>query len=694
MSAGDFLCKDAQTPLCEYYTAAGAVCSFSTNCEALLEAARESFLPVEAPPASVDFSIRFWVDSANPSQPPWPKPYVRGLDHLAFAGFDSGSSMLADLRTRRVIGRFSAGMAADRAYWKTVILPMLLSILGGSVGITELHCACVAKDEDGLLLAGPSGSGKSTLALALSEIGFGFLSDDRTYCSREDDRVLAWGLPTRLKLRREAGVWFRQLRDRQPTEVQKGEPVYWLDPEHALGLERVRRCQPSALIFLERLDVSEFQLTRMSPGDAMNRLDKDLIAELPDALAKQSEMIAKLVEIPCWLLKYGGEPLSIARKIADHFEGSCLTNRSATRAREIGLAKEKTVESLPSTASVRAPAGSQRQDPLRRFTPTPYTAALPLMGRTVQLETNSLRILEHATKLFNPYPGSPNEHPEFLWRIVTQSHPQMRPPWPKRSAFSDLTLRYAEFGQNNFLAVDLGTREGIGFISEGLSMDPLGLTSPFLDTLFDMTAGSLGLVSFSAACVALGEKGLLVLGAPDNGKTTASYLAAKLGLTFHADQAVFLEMRNGGLRAWGDFFPAAFRPQALHSLPELRILTRRFSYCDFSFYYLDKNRFQPPRAHAVIPTCCVVLDRESASVPHLVPLAQTDFSSWLSTSFAFKDDDLFEGQRARVFNALAELPACHLAYGSDPAIAAPFLREMLMGHDAADDGDPVEVAER
>jgi hypothetical protein len=36
-----------------------------------------------------------------------------------------------------------------------------------------------------------------------------------------------------------------------------------------------------------------------------------------------------LIEIPCWLLQYGGDPLTVARKIADHFERSCWTNRTA-----------------------------------------------------------------------------------------------------------------------------------------------------------------------------------------------------------------------------------------------------------------------------------------------------------------------------------------------------------------------------
>src|SRR5580692_4071986 len=231
MSAGDFLCQDAATPMCEFYAAAGAVCSLSTNCETLLEAARESFLPIEDPLGAVDFSVRFWVDYSNSVLPAWPKPYVRGLNHLVFAGFDTGSSMLADLRTRRVIGRFSAAMAADTTYWKTVIFPMLLTIVGGSVGIAELHCACVAKEENGVLLAGPSGSGKSTLALALSQTGFGFVSDDRTFCSLDKDEVHAWGLPTRLKLRREAAVWFQELRNGHPTNAEACEPDLWLQPE-------------------------------------------------------------------------------------------------------------------------------------------------------------------------------------------------------------------------------------------------------------------------------------------------------------------------------------------------------------------------------------------------------------------------------------------------------------------------------
>lgn len=330
-----------------------------------------------------------------------------------------------------------------------------------------------------------------------------------------------------------------------------------------------------------------------------------------------------------------------------------------------------------------------QEDPLRRFTSTPYTAALSVMGRTVRLETNSLRVLQHCVELFSRYPRTPREQPSFTWRIVSQSDVHMSPPWRKRSVFSDCGLRFAEFGQRNFLAVDIEARLAIAFLSEGLVEDEPGFTSPFIDTLFYMTASSLGLVPLAAACVALGTKALLVLGHPNQGKTTASYLAAQGGLTYHADQAVFLEIGSSGLQAWGDFVPPAFRPETLQFLPELAPLTRQFSYCDFNFYYLSKPKLDSGQTSVVTPVCCVVLERESASVPQLVPLPKADLPTWLDASIAFKDDDQFDEQRLRILEGLARLPAYHLAYGSDPATATPFFHRLLTAHGG---GDPAARA--
>jgi hypothetical protein len=318
MQQPDFLHKDARTDLCEQFIAAGARCSLSTNSEPILDAARNTFQAVTSQSASLDFRLRFWVDTTDSSRPPWPKPYVRGRDYLVFAAFDEGSSMLADLRSHRVIGRFSARMAADLAHWQAVIFPMLLTIVSASVGIAELHCACVAKKGRGILLAGPSGAGKSTLAYALSQQGFGFLSDDRTFYCIENGEPRAWGLPTPLKLRPGAIQWFDELREQRLTDARSGGPAFWLEPGRLIGLERVRQCRPTALLFLERRDAPEFRLTPISSSDVLNRLRGDLIAEPPEADEKRSETIQKIADLPCWLLQYGGQPHLIAQQINRH----------------------------------------------------------------------------------------------------------------------------------------------------------------------------------------------------------------------------------------------------------------------------------------------------------------------------------------------------------------------------------------
>ena len=330
MRPRDFLHKDAETPLCATYMAAGASISLSTNCDRLLEAARDTFLPMSPSPASVDLSVRVWIDSGDPMQAPWPKPYVRGLDHMVFLGFDSGSSMLADLRMRRVIGRFSAGMAADTAYWRTVIFPMLLSVLAGSVGLVELHASCVAKDQRGLVLIGPSGSGKSTLAMAMTEAGFSFLSDDRIFCSRKQGRLLAWGMPRPLKLRREAAVWFEQFRDRQPLDIQDGELVFHSEPNEQFGRPRISECEPRLLVFLERRLSSGFRMTRMACSDARSLIELDLMAETPEVVQEQVETIDQLLAGPCWRLQYGGRPQMIAEQLARRVNSANCQPQDAT----------------------------------------------------------------------------------------------------------------------------------------------------------------------------------------------------------------------------------------------------------------------------------------------------------------------------------------------------------------------------
>lgn len=152
---GDFLRKNASTPYSNSFSAAGVCVEVVTNSTEILRAAAETFdqaCPIQKPAVL----MRLWDDGSCADEPRWPRPHLRGIDDLVYAGFDRGSFALIDLRSLTIIGRFSQSLASDVHYWGRVIFPMFMSVIGASVGILELHCACVEKNGRGMLLCGPT----------------------------------------------------------------------------------------------------------------------------------------------------------------------------------------------------------------------------------------------------------------------------------------------------------------------------------------------------------------------------------------------------------------------------------------------------------------------------------------------------------------------------------------------------------
>lgn len=303
----------------ERYVVAGAICSLSTNSEAIHRAMRESYAPAVESGSTADLTISLWVDAASQRCKPWPQPYFRGLGHLVFASFDLESELLVDLGTRRIMGRLSPAMAADQIYLRRVILPTLFGIVCQTLGVTPLHCACVEWNGGGVLLAGESGSGKSTLALALAQSGLAFLSDDWTYLSRKGGRVVAWSLNNFMKLLPDAVEYFPRLAAMSPTISLNGELAYEMEPERTLGIQRSVFAEPRCLMFLERLNDRGVSLTDVTAVEAATRLERNL-EDLPAAIQGTRDFLLKtigiLVQRPCWELRYGAEtPQAVAARI-------------------------------------------------------------------------------------------------------------------------------------------------------------------------------------------------------------------------------------------------------------------------------------------------------------------------------------------------------------------------------------------
>jgi hypothetical protein len=166
------------------------------------------------------------------------------------------------------------------------------------------------------------------------------------------------------------------------------------------------------------------------------------------------------------------------------------------------------------------------------------------------------------------------------------------------------------------------------------------------------------------------------VGSHKSGKTTASYVAAKAGMSLHADEGVFLELVDGTLTCWGGFWPLIFRQETLDFLSELRRLAKPFSYGEFSYYHVAKHR-GATTAKPMMPVSCTFLQRQASDTVRISHLSRDALQERLSQSLLFEEDEQFRSQTAEVLARLAELPGYEISYGSDPATVVPILRELI-----------------
>ena len=682
---GDFLHTNANTPCFENFRGPGRTYRVATNSTEILAALRMTFAPAEKIGSRPAFRMRFWVDTNTRVGPPWPRPYIRGWDDLIYASFAPGNFGVIDLDSHRIVARFSPEMASDTSHWNRVILPMLMSIIAGATGAVELHSACVAIGERGLLLSGPTGSGKSTLAMALASLGCRFLCDDRILCWSEGRQFWAWTPRTDLKLRREAMAWFTHLNRSQASAIEVQQGALRVLPESVPGITRLRSCQPSALLFLEPTSAVRFELAGVSRQEAESRLTCGLLAESAKFAQQQYRLIQRLGRLPCYKVRYGGDPWTVAEGIISCFH-DWKAKPEPGRSKpskidpQLGASVFRKRHQNQRSASEPRHHGNARLDALGRFLPVAHREVVHIMGKRIAVETNRADLLDHLRRLFSRYASSDLPPISFRWRIMVQPDASSALNAYKRFAFSDPGIRFAQFGQRNFLAVDLRRSRAVAFVTEQMASDEVAFTTPFLDSLFCMCSSSLGFLSLLSSSVAVDGHGVLILGAPQNGKTTASYILAKSGMELVGDAGVFVERHGGGLRAWGGFWPIKFRADAPEFFPELKHQAKPFAYHEFTYFHLDKSALDNRRSQTVVPVACVFLERLASSRVSVSALQPAELVRRVEDSLLFDEERGFRRQQLAIAARLAKLPGYRIAYGVDPADAAVTIRKLLVDH--------------
>jgi hypothetical protein len=247
--------------------------------------------------------------------------FFRGNGQIVFGFLPPNSFVTFDLLRKRVQAVLSHRAARDDDFWDALLLPITIGVLGMTVGVAPLHCACLDHGGNAALIAGEAGAGKSTLAAALTQRGLALISDDWTYVCREKSGLVAHGISAPIKLLPDTVKFFSELRELTPTVFLNGELAYQVNPSRVLGSAVKTASRPCWIFFLERASNSGCHFVPSCPEYIAEFFEKSaerLPDELIEAQARRTAIIQALSACPSWILRTGENPHRTAEAI-DHF---------------------------------------------------------------------------------------------------------------------------------------------------------------------------------------------------------------------------------------------------------------------------------------------------------------------------------------------------------------------------------------
>jgi len=278
---------------------------------------REGFLGAAS---DVVFDVR--VDNAT-EKCELATPCFRGTEHLVFATFGSRTFFTFDLLRNYVAGVVPSDRTHDRAFWQRVIIPIVIGVLGSSVGIAPLHCACLVRKSEGIMISGLSGAGKSTLSVALAQCGFNLLSDDWTYVTQLSSGLTAFGLSVPVKLLPDATQFFPDLNHFSPTSSLNGELAYEVNASEAFHVGQATTCTPRRFFLLQRSSEPVSLFRPLSSRDVSNWLEQSaerLPRRLIAAHNRRRAIIREIAKLQSFVFETGLSPHDSAQAIKDFCE--------------------------------------------------------------------------------------------------------------------------------------------------------------------------------------------------------------------------------------------------------------------------------------------------------------------------------------------------------------------------------------
>jgi hypothetical protein len=141
------------------------------------------------------------------------------------------------------------------------------------------------------------------------------------------------------------------------------------------------------------------------------------------------------------------------------------------------------------------------------------------------------------------------------------------PPAPVHSIKGHFLVNTAD--ADNFTIVDMMKGRAIGCVTEATVASPIYLRYFMLEAAALSMVATMRAVALHAACVRLGDHGILLCGDSGAGKSSLAYAGARAGWKFVCDDASYLPLERNDRMVVGNCHQVRFRPSARDLFPEV-----------------------------------------------------------------------------------------------------------------------------
>jgi len=292
----------------------------------------------------------------------------------------------------------------------------------------------------------------------------------------------------------------------------------------------------------------------------------------------------------------------------------------------------------------------EKDDPLLCDFDMPLHAVFYPLGFAVDIATNSPEILAafeeswgHFRKVF---PGR-----NLQMRIgVMESESRACPPEPVCREQRNLLARVAD--ARNFSVSDLQEGFAFAWLTQAAVKHRPYLRWHFIEGMTWDLLGSYCITSVHAACVKLGEHGVLLCGDSGAGKSTLSYACARRGWTYLSDDSCCLVRGRNDRLVVGNPYQIRFRESATGIFPELDQHRRTPHNGEMAIEVATAGMPEIKTTLSCSVDYIIFLNRGAYSEPQVVPFPKDTALQWFEQILCCGVGEILEGHKSTLRDLL------------------------------------------